>query len=126
MRPIQPLLIFLLIGLAILYLSRMRSRFWDRMVPLIIVVIGILMVTWPDMSTRAANLLGVGRGVDLILYLALIGLLFLMMTMFSELRKVQWRVTELSRALAILQANTATTEPHQSEDGPLPVDDRPS
>ncbi len=104
MRPIQFILIILLVGLVWLYLSRLRSRLVDRLIVVFFGVVGCVMVLLPDTTSTIAHWLGVGRGADLLLYLGLLGLTFVCFLLFSRQREMQASITELARAMAIQNA----------------------
>jgi len=106
MNLIQPLLISLLIASALIYQRRMRSKVGDRMIAIFLAGIGAVLVASPDLSTKAAHLLGVGRGADLVFYISLIGIGFLMMVLFSKVRALEAQITSLAREIAISQAET--------------------
>lgn len=48
-----------------------------------------------------ANLIGVGRGVDLVLYLSIIALFYLMFKIYMKIDKVEREITAIVRELAI-------------------------
>lgn len=110
MRPVQFILMLLVVGMLALYFSRLRSGVLDRVVVLVFGIMGIVMVAVPDMTTRAANLVGVGRGSDLFIYLALLGLGFTCLLLYSKVRDLDASLTELSRTIAIGSAH----EPHRT------------
>lgn len=69
---------------------------------------GVVFVLWPELSTRLANSVGIGRGVDLVLYLSI---LFLFVLCFSFLARVQ----ALEARQAVLVQALARLEPVQEE-----------
>ena len=104
MTAIQPILILLLAAGTIYYFVRLRSALWDRLIVLLITAVGILFVVDPELSTQMAHLLGVGRGVDLLIYIGFFGVGFLLLLLFSKVRDLQERLTELARAVALANA----------------------
>ena len=105
MRPVQFILIVLLGLGTYLYFNRLRSGILDRMMVLLFAVLGALMTIVPDFTTRVANLVGVGRGVDLFFYLSILGLAFMCLLLYSRIRQLESSITELTRALAVKKAN---------------------
>ncbi len=105
MRPVQFILIVLLGLGTYLYFNRLRSGILDRMMVLLFAVLGALMTIVPDFTTRVANLVGVGRGVDLFFYLSILGLAFMCLLLYSRIRQLESSITELARALAVKKAN---------------------
>ena len=104
MTPIQ-LILFLMLSLLIaFYFARLRSRVLDRTAVLTMGLVGFTLVAKPDWSTVVAQFLGVGRGADLVTYLGLLGLAFLLLLSYAELRALDMRVADLVRSLAIEHA----------------------
>lgn len=61
-----------------------------------------LVITWiPDVASRAADLFGVGRGADLVVYLALLLLFLLVFQLYVSHVKLQRDLTELVRKDAL-------------------------
>lgn len=104
MTLIQLILFLLLSLLIIVYFARFRSRLLDRIAVLSMGMVGFTLVAKPDWSTVVAQFLGVGRGADLVTYLGLLGLAFLLLLSHAELRALDVRVTDLVRSLAMEQA----------------------
>ena len=104
MTPIQFVLIFALVVIAILYFNRLRTRLWDRVIFFALAIAGIVMVAQPDLANAIAHFFGVGRGVDLLVYLGFIGLVFLWLGLYSRQREMDIRLTQLARHLAIYEA----------------------
>ena len=89
------------LALFILYVFRARSVFTDRLVYLVCAAVGIVLVIDPDFATRIANLLGIGRGADLLFYLFIIVSLFYSAAMNSEIKRLKRQMTTLVREIAI-------------------------
>jgi len=62
---------------------------------------GMVFVIFPSLTTDIANLIGVGRGADLLLYFSLIGFSFVIIIIYSKQRKLERLLTELLRKNAI-------------------------
>lgn len=60
-----------------------------------------LLVLFPDLTSYVANFVGVGRGVDLVLYLSILILFYLMFRSLAKLDKVEKDVTKVVRAVAL-------------------------
>ena len=104
MKPIQYLLAVLVAGGMMLYFARLRSRLADRLVVLLLGAAGLVLVAFPALANRLANLAGVWRGADLVVYVALLGLAWVCLVLLSRLRELDARLTELARAIALLTA----------------------
>lgn len=101
----QLLLIGGFIMIAFIYLFMLRFHIIDKLVVVIIFFTGIVFILFPDFSTRIANLIGVGRGADLILYLFVIGFLFVFLIFYSKIKSLEKKITKLVRKHAIDEAN---------------------
>ena len=101
MTPIQPILIFLLLSGTIFYIRKRRSALLDRLVVLAIAGLAIGLVANPALTIKIAHRMGVGRGVDLIIYLTLFGLGFSILLIFSKVRDLEARLTEVARNAAL-------------------------
>lgn len=97
------LLIFLFFALSRVIL-RFRSGqikitefgFWGALFSTAIVVI-----LYPTETTQLANNLGIGRGVDLVVYLSVVTLFYLVFRIYVMLEDLRHEITELVRKLAL-------------------------
>jgi len=64
---------------------------------LIVGVVGVL----PQTTEMAARLVGVGRGVDLAIYVSLIALFYLVFRLYVKIEDVERDVTKLVRTIAL-------------------------
>ncbi len=94
----------------VVYLFLLRTAYTDRIVYLVCALVGILMVLAPDLSTDIAHTLGIGRGVDLVIYIFILAGLFYSVTITSELKRLQRQMTTLVRQIAL-------DNPHQGMAG---------
>ncbi len=51
----------------------------------------------PEFLTHLANLLGIGRGADLVLYVAVVVVFYLMFRIFVRLEKMEREITKVVR-----------------------------
>jgi hypothetical protein len=61
-------------------------------------------VVFPDTTSNIAHALGVGRGADLLLYLAVLAGIHSFLLLYLRTRRLERRMTEQIRALAIRDA----------------------
>ncbi len=59
---------------------------------------------WPDMTSRIANLAGIGRGADLVSYCGIVVMLVGFWLVYLHLRRMRLEITVLVRELALLEA----------------------
>jgi hypothetical protein len=61
----------------------------------------IVAVVQPETTSRVARFLGVGRGADVVTYLALVLLFYLLFRMFGKLEDLERQITRVVRAAAL-------------------------
>ena len=101
MKIIQFILAPALMVLTVLYFQRFRSLLVDCLLIITMGMTGTLFVIFPGITVKAANLLGVGRGADLVIYFTLVGLVFICLMLFSKIRKLEEQLTRLIRSNAL-------------------------
>lgn len=101
MKIIQLILVPALITFTLLYFRSFRSLLFDRLIVISLGFVATLLVIFPEISVKAAQWLGVGRGADLLIYLSLVGILFIYLMLFSKIRQLEERLTHLARSHAI-------------------------
>jgi small membrane protein len=104
---IQLLLIVVTVGVLFLLLQKRaaaRTRAWKRLILVALVAVAIASILNPELTTRAANLVGVGRGTDLLLYVLTAVFLYVVVGFYLKFRDVERQVTVLARRLALDEA----------------------
>jgi hypothetical protein len=104
MTPVQPILVCILLIGVTLYFRRLRSRLADRIVVSLALVSALILVAFPEWANLIAHKIGVGRGVDLIFYLAIPGLALAGLLLVSKVLMLEERICELSRPFALRDA----------------------
>ena len=116
MRPVQVILALLLLLIPFLYFSRLRSSVLDRLVVVVFSILAISMVIAPDWTNWAANLVGIGRGADLFIYLSIIGIAFIILLFYSKIKAIEASITDLARSVAIERAvGSSASEPKRPD-----------
>ena len=116
MKPVQLLLIVGTACLLVLYLAFLRSKLLDRLVGLLLLSLAWFSILLPEYTTVVANLLGVGRGADLILYLFGLFTVFALIILYTHVRALRLQMTALVRHLAIRDAVVAPARTPASPD----------
>ena len=102
--------VLLVVGLVLFVALELRGRgsaghlAMRRIVAVLILLLGVTGVFFPDLVTQIAHSVGVGRGADLVLYALVIAFLFSTLGLYQRLRKLEDRYVELSRRVAIDEA----------------------
>ncbi|RLP75996.1 DUF2304 domain-containing protein [Mycetocola tolaasinivorans] len=98
--------VFLIIGLFLVIPTRgARQLAVRRLTTLLLVLVAIFAVAFPDLINSLANLIGVGRGTDLLLYGLIVVFIGSSVTASRRYRQQEAQITDLARAVAIAQAN---------------------
>jgi small membrane protein len=115
MKLIQLILLLALIILLISYFRWFRSAAFDKILIALIFLTGILFVLFPDTTTKISLFLGVGRGADLLVYAAVISFGYIVLLLYSKIKKLESQLAELVRYQAIKGAQNFST-PKKDED----------
>jgi len=116
MKPVQLLLIMGSAAVLLVYLGYFRSKLLDRLLGLSLLGVAWFAILLPDYTTRLANLLGVGRGADLIFYLFGLFTLFVFVILSTHLRTLSRQITTLVRHQAIRDALVPVEAPRLRQD----------
>ena len=104
MQPIQIIMIiFALFALsrAILRakerkLTKNQFLFWT-----ILWIALVIFASFPSILTSFANLIGIGRGIDTLVYLGIILLFYFLFKLYIKIKGIEEKITKLTRAITI-------------------------
>ena len=77
---------------------------------------GAVAVISPQITQDVAELVGVGRGADLVMYIAIVGVMFVLLHYYSKFVELQQKMTELTRQIAIMKAESQHRLPDPPDD----------
>lgn len=117
MTSIQVILVGLSMLAAILGSFAFQSRLGYRLLAVTFFVVASGFVLFPDSTTRIAHALGVGRGTDLLLYLALFAGIHAFLLLYLRTRRLERKISELISAIAIRDAEVLGSSQAAVEDG---------
>ncbi|WP_241705307.1 DUF2304 domain-containing protein [Leifsonia shinshuensis] len=80
-----------------------------RLLMVLLLILLVLAVVFPSAVTSIAQLLGVGRGTDLLLYALIVVFIGNSLVVQRRHRKTEQEVTQIARQLAILRAPDPAT-----------------
>ena len=103
--------LIVMVFLFLVYVWRFQKAMYNRFVMLIIGVMGIIFIIFPDITSSIAARVGIGRGVDLLFYTWIIFCLFKFLGYESRINELQKSVTELTRHIAIQEAESGEPSP---------------
>jgi hypothetical protein len=104
----------LLTGVAFIFLYfivRLKKRLLDIIILFAMLAGAVVFILWPDLTTKIANKLNVGRGADLIFYLSILIFWFVILKLYTRVRKLEQLFTSIIRNDALKNAK----EPDKSE-----------
>ena len=104
MTIIQIILAIGVILIAIYMYLRLRSGLFDVILIGLFFVVGTFFVLFPETTNDIAHFVGVSKGANLFLYTAILFLFFLILKLYSRLRKVEEKFTELVRNKSLEEA----------------------
>lgn len=101
---IQIILVVFFLFALLKVLSRFRIgelKWTETLIWSLFWIVSILVVFNPNSTFILAKILGVGRGVDAVIYLSLVVLFFLVFRIFVHLEKIERNLTKLTRQDAL-------------------------
>lgn len=103
---IQVILVVAVVAVAVVLLNSEKAQHQAirRLLLLAFAAFGVLSVLFPAVWTRLAELVGVGRGTDLLLYAVVLAFLGYVATTNRRFRQVEMQVTVLTRQIALDEA----------------------
>lgn len=93
--------IFLILGQTILQWRRKTISLLQASIWLFFWILVFLFLLYPDILNRFADLLGIGRGVDVLIYLSILVLFLLVFKICIKLRQIEQNITKIVRDRAI-------------------------
>lgn len=107
MTLIQFFLIIAIVLLWILYARFFKNQVVSKLAFILLFLSGITAVIFPEITTKIANFVGVGRGTDLLTYLMVVIFYVSFYFLYSKIEKVEKHQTEIIRTLAIRDVKEA-------------------
>ena len=111
----------LLIAVVVLVVARLfrsrgaRAQAIRRIGLVVFAAFAAVSILFPDVWSRGARLVGVGRGTDLVLYALVVAFLSFTVTTYLRFRDLETNYTRLARRIALSEARRASgraDEPH--------------
>jgi hypothetical protein len=86
-------MLFLLIS----YLKKFRRPALDKLFVGLLLTTGIFFLLYPEVTNKLAHFFGIGRGADLIFYLAILSFGYMVMLLYSKIKKLENQLTQIIR-----------------------------
>lgn len=103
MQPIQIIiLLFALFALSRVLLKIKKEKIsWKKQIPWLIIWLAVIVFAiWPGTSSFIAHYLNVKRGIDLLVYISIITLIYLLYRLYVKVENIDQTITKLIRELA--------------------------
>lgn len=110
MTTVQILLLLCLLFIIVYIYLRLKSSVMDAIVFIFLGLMGAVLVIFPDLTTRIAHAIGIGRGADMIFYFSILFFGFISLKLYSRIRKLEQRFTEIVRDESIREAQEKEKE----------------
>jgi hypothetical protein len=110
---IQFLLVIAVLTILIVFVRASNAVYVQaskRVALVLFALVNIYAVMRPDHLSALANLVGVGRGTDLVLYALVVAFMAGMFSFYQRFRVVDRRYTELARTVALREAEVINRE----------------
>jgi small membrane protein len=104
MKLIQIILLIGLLAILVSYFRWFRTAAFDKLLIVLILLTGIVFVISPELTNTIAHKLGVGRGADLLFYLAIVGFGYALLLLYSKMRAIEKKLTEIIRTQSLNEA----------------------
>jgi small membrane protein len=99
------LIVVVILVVARLFRSRgARAQAIRRIGLVVFAAFAAVSILFPDVWSRLAQLVGVGRGTDLVLYALVVAFLSFTVTTYLRFRELEYRYTKLARRIALDEA----------------------
>ncbi len=105
--------IVLLVEIAVLFRTSTGRTF--RLFRCLVWASAFVAIAVPDLMTQLANFLGIGLGVNLLVYLLTLTFVVTTFFLYAKLLRQQRQFTELVRALALQKPETGSDSRYDSE-----------
>lgn len=116
MIPIQIILISAVVFLSFYMYLRLRSNLVDAILIFLFCLGAVFFILLPDTTTDIAKALGVKRGINLVFYCISLFFFFLILKLYSRVRRLENKFTELVRENSLKNAQDLSGEKDSSRD----------
>lgn len=116
----------ILLVLTLSMISRGRTPLRAGLAWSLLWIAGLLTVLFPDFTKTLANIVGINRGVDVVLYSALFAGLAGFFAIYLRFRKLERNVTVLTQELALMNAASQISKGGRNDQGAEMDDPEPA
>lgn len=107
MNGIKVLLITGVAFIAVYFFIRLRNSLFDLLLLVTLIAAAIVFILFPAITNDIAHRLGVGRGADLVFYTSILIFWFVILKLYSRIRRIEQVMTKLVRKDALEEASSS-------------------
>ena len=107
---VQFIVIVVAIVISVISLSQRKTYFgkaWKKILLILMSIIMIVAVIFPETTNTVAALVGVGRGADLLLYITVLAFIVYALNNYLNQQDQRNRLFQLSRRIALMDAESS-------------------
>jgi len=104
MKEIQPVLLAGVAFIFLYFVVWMKKRLLDIVILFLMICCAVVFIVWPDLTTVIAKKVGVGRGADLIFYVSILIFWFVILKLYTRIRRLEQLFTGIIREDALKNA----------------------
>jgi small membrane protein len=94
------------IGLITLaFIKKTRGKGFNIVLLASAAIVSVIFILWPEVTSKIAKILGVGRGADFVFYISILVFWYIFIQLFARIRKLEQTMTEIIRRDAIQSAS---------------------
>jgi len=109
------IVVALLLAITVTAIVRGRATRREGAVWLLVWLAAGVAFAWPAITTKVANLLGIRRGADLVLYCAVVVMLVGFLMVYIRMRRLQRELTLIVRHMAVRDARLMSAKEDQED-----------
>ena len=119
MVPIQIVLISAVVFICFYMYLRLRSSLLDAALIFLFCAGAIFFILFPDTTTEIAQWLGVKRGINLVFYVTIFFLFFLILKLYARIRRLEKKFTDMVREKSLDKAEDLSEKNPDSYGGAI-------
>jgi small membrane protein len=116
MSGIQLILLTGVVFISLYFVIRLKKKTLDLALLLVMITGAVVFILRPELTTRLAEKLGVGRGADLIFYLSILIFWFVILKLYARIRQLEKSFTQIIREDALKKASGPDNQPDTTTD----------
>lgn len=105
MSGIQLILLTGVAFISLYFVIQLKKKLLDLLLLFAMIAVAVVFIIWPDITTKLAQKLGVGRGADLVFYVSILIFWFVVLKLYARVRQLEKSFTQIIREDALKKAS---------------------